>query len=87
MADDYGDLVAMEGARFLLVADGWGGDASAVLELSQGDVDLNMRRMLVDARAKSVELHQFRVEIPQGALPQSAKLVAAKVVEDQELAV
>lgn len=81
--------------RFLLVADDWGTEPSVVLvlhqqerqQLEQSDAPFHLQRVTVDAQFKSVALHPCDVEVVGGAtLPSSARLVAARVVEDEELA-
>jgi hypothetical protein len=80
--------------RFVLVADEWGPEPSAVLFLQHKpredstQVPVLLHRVGVDAQSKSVELHVCDVEAVGGwSLPSAARLVAARAVLDEELAV
>lgn len=80
--------------RFVLVADEWGLEPSAVLLLQHkpreddAQAPVLLHRVGVDAQSKSVELRVCDVEAVGGwSLPPSARLVAARAVLDEELAV
>lgn len=76
-------------ARFLLVVDDWESGASALLLLRQdGSASpLRVQHVAIDVLAKSVTMLEQELEVVGGStLSPSACLVAARVVENEELA-